>query len=446
MTKRIFLIGFTLFAMFFGAGNLIFPPTVGQLSGSNFNFAILGFVITGVGLPLLGIIGGSFTDGGYSAEAKRVHPLFSLLFIVTICLTIGPFFAIPRTATVSFELDVLPYLINYSETDRLPIIIFSGIYFLIVLFLSLNPSKIVDRVGQVLTPFLLITIILLIFRAFYLLNTPITDIAEISYVKTPFFKGFFEGYQTMDTIATIPFAIVILQSIKLSGITNQKDVFRYASLAAIIAGVGLGLVYISLGWIGNNYTLSGEVSGNLGTAILTEVARLTYGEIGRILLSTIVTLACLTTAIGLIVAISSYFNQIIPIISYKMFAILFTFISFIIAGQGLNSIISGAIPVLIVVYPITIVMISLIFIDKALKTMPNLAMQLPILGTVIISIASVIQSQIDRESSLSQTINSILTILPFHESQMEWMIPAIALFLLGLLLGYGLNTKRGIEY
>ncbi len=442
MYKRTLFIGFMLFALFFGAGNLIFPPSVGQLSGSNFVLAILGFVVTGVGLPLVGVIGGSFSEEGYRAEAKRVHPIFSLLFMITIYLTIGPFFAIPRTATVSYEMGILPFLAGGEQTTA-SITLFAGVYFLIVFFLALNPHKLVDRVGQVLTPLLLVTIILLIVRSFMLLDTPITEASNSDYAATPFFKGFFEGYQTMDTIAAVAFAIIVLNAVKATGITNQKQIFKQASIAAVIAGVGLGAVYLSLGWIGNNYQVDPTASGNMGALILTDVARLTYGEAGRILLSGIVTLACLTTAIGLIVAISSYFNEILPILSYRIYAVIFTLISFVIASQGLNSIISGAVPVLMIIYPITIVLIALVFIDKALKGMPNLALQLPIYSTVIISVLSVVKSQLGEESPLRGNLEVILSRLPFHGADMEWMVPAVVMFALGLGLGYLFKTKRG---
>ena len=161
------------------------------------------------------------------------------------------------------------------------------------------------------------------------------------------------------------------------------------------------------------------------------------------LLSGIVTLACLTTAIGLIVAISSYFNEILPILSYRIYAVIFTLISFVIASQGLNSIISGAVPVLMIIYPITIVLIALVFIDKALKGMPNLALQLPIYSTVIISVLSVVKSQLGKESPLRGNLEAILSRLPFHGADMEWMVPAVVMFALGLGLGYLFKTKRG---
>lgn len=431
MSRKTLFIGFMLFALFFGAGNLIFPPTVGQLSGSHFVPAIIGFIVTGVGLPLIGIIAGSFSAEGFRSEAKRVHPIFAILFMVVIYLTIGPFFAIPRTAMVSYEMAVLPYLEGGVETFSSKII-FALVYFALTFYLALNPSKLVDRVGKILTPLLLITIILLIVRAFFLLNDPITEVSKPFIGKNAFFIGFSEGYQTMDTIAAVAFSLIVLSAVKATGLVEQKSIFKQAVIAAIIAGVGLGLVYISLAWIGNNYPLNADQlqGGNMGTSILTGVARLTYGEGGRFLLSLIVTLACLTTAIGLVVAVSSYFNELYSKISYKVYAVIFTLISFILASQGLNSIIMGAVPILLIIYPITIVLIILIFIDRLSKGISNLAFQLPIYVTLIISFLSVLLSYMGESS-----FKSLFDLLPFQDSSMGWMVPAAIALVIGLVFG-----------
>lgn len=431
MSRKTLFIGFMLFALFFGAGNLIFPPTVGQLSGSHFVPAIIGFIVTGVGLPLIGIIAGSFSAEGFRSEAKRVHPIFAILFMVVIYLTIGPFFAIPRTAMVSYEMAVLPYLEGGVETFSSKII-FALVYFVLTFYLALNPSKLVDRVGKILTPLLLITIILLIVRAFFLLNDPITEVSKPFIGKNAFFIGFSEGYQTMDTIAAVAFSLIVLSAVKATGLVEQKSIFKQAVIAAIIAGVGLGLVYISLAWIGNNYPLNADQlqGGNMGTSILTGVARLTYGEGGRFLLSLIVTLACLTTAIGLVVAVSSYFNELYSKISYKVYAVIFTLISFILASQGLNSIIMGAVPILLIIYPITIVLIILIFIDRLSKGISNLAFQLPIYVTLIISFLSVLLSYMGESS-----FKSLFDLLPFQDSSMGWMVPAAIALVIGLVFG-----------
>ncbi|MHC5225156.1 branched-chain amino acid transport system II carrier protein [Ignatzschineria sp. LJL83] len=442
MSKRTLFIGFMLFALFFGAGNLIFPPTVGQLSGDNFIPAILGFIVTGVGLPLIGIIAGSFSENGFQSEARRVSPLFAVIFMVVIYLTIGPFFAIPRTSMVSYEMAILPFLEGGVETFSSKIL-FSVVYFGIAFYLALNPTKLVERVGKILTPLLLITIVLLIISAFFKLDEPITAISP-QFQKDPFFVGFSEGYQTMDTIAAVAFAMIVVTAVKATGLTSQKEVFKQSAIAAVIAGLGLGLVYVSLAWIGNNYPLTAQEAngGNMGTSILTGVARLTYGEAGRILLSLIVSLACLTTAIGLIVAVSSYFNKLFNKISYPIYAVIFTLISFILASQGLSSIIMGAVPILLIIYPLTIVLIVLIFIDRLLKGIPNLAFQLTIYTTLVISTLSVVLGYIG-DSTFKLKTTELLSYLPFEESSMGWMVPAMIALVIGIAVGKILNTKQG---
>jgi len=242
--RKITAIGFMLFAIFFGAGNLIFPPNAGWLSGGSFTPAIIGFVITGVGLPLLGIIAGSFSEEGFITETKRISVVFSVVFMVAIYLTIGPFFAIPRTATVSYEMALVPlikadggilhgiflsiaeglkslFYANDASVTALGMVGKVGLFFYTILFfaltfwLSYNPTKIVDRVGQILTPALLVTMVILIIISFVKLNTPIAEIDE-AYQLAPFAKGFVEGYQTMDTIAAVAFSIIVLKAVRAS--------------------------------------------------------------------------------------------------------------------------------------------------------------------------------------------------------------------------------------
>lgn len=432
MNKRTIAIGFMLFALFFGAGNLIFPPSLGWRSGETFHWAILGFIITGVGLPLIGVIAGSFSEEGFNSEAKRVHPFFAVLFMVTIYLTIGPFFAIPRTAATAYELGASNFLdastLNLTVGEfKLPLLVFTGIYFAIVFALSIKPNRIVDVVGKVLTPLLLLSIIALVIRAIFVLGEPVTAIAENFNANAPLINGFLDGYETMDTIAAVAFSIIVLKAVRATGMDTQKEVFSNALKAALIAGTCLALIYLALGWIGNHYPMSAQEQEMLaandrhyGTYILTQVAYLTYGAGGKLLLAAIVTLACLTTAIGLVVSVSSYFSEMWPRHSYKTYAVIFTLIGFILANQGLNQVIKGSIPVLLVIYPITIVMIVMIFIDRAFKGIPDLSFQLSIGATVLVSI-------------LSQIYAPLVNWLPFSDISMQWVLPA----LFGMVLGWG---------
>ncbi len=464
--RKITAIGFMLFAIFFGAGNLIFPPNAGWLSGGNFFPAIIGFVITGVGLPLLGIIAGSFSEEGFITETKRIGVIFSVVFMVAIYLTIGPFFAIPRTATVSYEMALVPFIRNEGgllhglflsiaeglksmfyaadasvlATDlvgKVGLFFYSVFFFIVVFWLSFNPTKIVDRVGQILTPALLITMLVLIVLAIFQLNTPI-EAVDPSYQAAPFAKGFVEGYQTMDTIAAVAFSIIVLKAVRAYGITNQKDLFKYSSYAAVIAGVALGLIYIALGWVGNHFPID-EAQFALqqqdrGTYILTQVSRMTLGLPGQFLLGIIVGLACLTTAIGLIVSISSYFHSLMPRLSYKQYAIIFTLISFGLANQGLSSIIKGAIPVLLIVYPLTITLIVLIFIDKLLVPLDKVELRITTYVVLFISVSSVFFPTA-----------GFVQMLPLHDISMGWVVPGVVAFLVAIHINNNILLKRAVR-
>lgn len=309
-TKQVIMVGFTLFAMFFGAGNLIFPPALGFGSGEYFWTAMIAFVLTGVGLPLLGVIVGSISKDGYKESLKNIHPAFAVLFLVAIYLTIGPFFAIPRTATTAYEMAIVPFL---SENTGIWLLIFSLVYFIVVLLLSLKPGTLVNSIGQVLTPLLLIGIVLLIVVAgvAYFSNS-VNPASETFQQTSPFTIGFTEGYLTMDAIAAIAFSVLVLNSIRQLGITNRRDLLVGTSKSALLAAVLLGAIYISLGWLANRVDLGGALvdDQNLGTFLLTYMSSDVFGIFGPILLGVIVLLACLTTGTGLIVSVSEYFNSI----------------------------------------------------------------------------------------------------------------------------------------
>lgn len=379
MNKNVFVVGFMLFAIFFGAGNLIFPPKLGLDSGSEFWPAILGFIATGVGLPLLGIIVSAFYEGGYKQALNRIHPLFSILFLMAIYLSIGPFFAGPRTGATAYEIAVLPFL---DAPDALSLFIFTAIYFAIALWLSLSPSKMIDRVGAILTPVLLVAIIALVVKAYFLLSDPSVALTKKT-TDNAFANGILEGYFTMDALASLAYSVIVLSAIKAK-MTAQSSLVKQTVLSGIVAAVALGVIYVALGWIGNNLHISAETLAdlnakgqNVGTYILNITATETFGDLGRMVLGIIVSLACLTTTVGLAVSVSEYFNEIFPKISYKVYVILFILISFAIANQGLSAVISKSVPVLLVLYPISMTVILLLCVNLLVK-LPLLAQRLSI--------------------------------------------------------------------
>lgn len=218
-TKDTIIIGFMLFALFFGAGNMIYPPELGQYAGTNVWKAMGGFLLTGVGLPLLGIIAIAITGRDAKGLADKAHPVFGTAFTVILYLSIGPLFAIPRTGTVSYEIGALPFL--SSVPAWLSLLLFTLVFFGITYYLALNPTKIVDRVGKILTPIKFTIIFIIIVKA---ILTPMGVIGtpDVSYSNGSFFKGFLEGYKTMDALASIVFGIVVINAIKGRGVTSKR--------------------------------------------------------------------------------------------------------------------------------------------------------------------------------------------------------------------------------
>ncbi len=423
MNKNVFVVGFMLFAIFFGAGNLIFPPKLGAEVGLDFWPAIFGFVITGVGLPLLGIVVAVFYKGGYKDALKQVHPWFALAYLIGIYLSIGPFFGGPRTAATAYEIAAVPFL---GEASDLSLFIFCSIYFAIALWLSLNPNKLVDRIGSVLTPLLLVSLIALIVKSFMLLNGE-PSVAVEKPISDPLFTGILEGYFTLDALASVAFAVLVINAIKGKE-TPASSLQKQTIYAGIIAAVALALIYVSLGWIGNHLTLEHNADQNLGTQILNAAATLSFGELGRMMLGLIVTLACLTTTVGLATSVSEYFNEIYPRISYKTYVVIFTVVSFGVANVGLNAVISKSVSVLLILYPISITMILMLLV--------NLFFRLPIVcfrfALGLITVESII-------SVLGKGyMDDILNQFPLKEYSMEW----VPVMLIGIALGYAWRMVR----
>lgn len=431
MTRNTLVVGFLLFAIFFGAGNLIFPPKLGYESSTEFFSAISGFVLTGVGLPLLGIIVSAFYNGGYKSALDKIHPWFSLAFLTSIYLAIGPFFAGPRTAATAYEMAIMPFL---GDSSQVSMLIFTLIYFAFTLWLALNPNKMVNRIGAILTPILLITIIGLVIRAGFILDTDPQITTPNTNEQSYFFKGMVDGYLTMDALASLAYSVIVLNAIRGKGV-SQAALQRQTVSAGLVAAVALAVIYISLGWIGNNMPISANTLSmlserklDLGTYILNTVTTQAFGELGRSVLGVIVSLACLTTAVGLAVSVSEYFNEIFPKISYKVYAILFTVISFTVANQGLKEVISKSIPVLLVLYPIAMTVILMLLINLVIK-LPLSAQRLSLLLVTIVAIASV--------AGVGFTEN-----LPLKSYSMEWLPFAI----IGAIIGAIIHPLTGRKH
>ncbi|MGP6147330.1 branched-chain amino acid transport system II carrier protein [Jeotgalibaca sp. A122] len=429
--KDIFVVGFMLFAMFFGAGNLIFPVALGFQSGGNYWPAILGFILTGVGLPLVSVIVGSISENGYRDLLHKIHPTYSVVFLIIIYLTIGPFFAIPRTATTAYEIGVVPFL---GQSTNLGLFIFSLIFFSVVLMVALSPNNLADNIGKYLTPTLLVTIILLIIRAvsMYRSNTP-----QPLEMETPFVVGFTEGYLTMDAIAAIAFSIVVLNAIRGTGVTDKKELFMGTIKSSFLAVVLLGFIYTGLGWAGNQMPVPAEIPANqnLGAYLIQIISNEAFGSLGILLLGVMVFLACLTTAVGLIAAVSEYFNSLLPSISYKSFAFIFSGISFVMANQGLDAVIQASVPVLGMIYPVAISTVILIAVSYFVPS-SRISLQLPLIMVAIISVLSVAHQG-------GWLHLPILEKLPLYSIKFEWIPLLVIGYVLGQIIGF---RKKKVTY
>lgn len=356
--KELLLVGLTLFSMFFGAGNLIFPPFLGEQAGQASWLAALGFILSAVGLPILGVIAVA-KSGGLTNLASRVHPYFASLFTLLIYLSIGPCLAIPRTASTSYEMTIAPFAGEYATSGLQ--LIYSLIFFGIALYLALNPEKLSDRLGKVLCP-LLLSLIIIIFVGSFFTKVQELTIPVGSYAQSQFVQGFLDGYQTMDTIAALNFGIIIALNIRSKGITDSREVVATTMKAGFIAGVCLASVYVILIIIGS---ISGTLNGHHinGAQTLMAFVQYLFKDTGLVILGAIFFIACLNTCIGLICCCSEYFHELMPKVSYKKWAFVFAFISMLISNVGLDMILKVSVPILNLLYPLAIVLIVLAFID-----------------------------------------------------------------------------------
>ena len=367
LTKRnTMLVSFMLFSLFFGAGNLIFPPFMGQKAADMTVGAFLGFSITAVILPVLGVVVVA-QFGGLDALARKVSSKFAVVFTILIYLSIGPGLGIPRAASVPFEMAVAPYLPENSPFT-LYMLIYSLVFFAIACWLCMTPQKLVERIGHILTPCLLILITVLFITFLFKGKVDIAQ-AQPAYQSVPFMQGFIDGYDTMDTIAALNFGLVIATTLTALGIQEKKGVMRYTILCGIFAGSILTAVYLMLTYMG--MASSGVCAlGENGAYTLRQIVYQLFGTPGAILLAAIFTLACLTTCVGLINSISLFFSKMYPKLKYRTLVLVICGFSFLVCNQGLNTILSISIPVLNAIYPVSIVLIVLGLTDRWHKANP----------------------------------------------------------------------------
>lgn len=436
--QNLLLVGFTLFSMFFGAGNLIFPPDLAARAGTEMVPAMAGFLISAVGLPVLGVAAVA-VSGGLEKLAGKVGKRFSLLFTLTAYLAIGPFLAIPRTASTSFEMTLLPILTgagvhlgDYLGHTGITIQFFaqlgySFVFFAVALLLAVHPETLSERLGKVTCPALLVLIAVLFTGR---LIWPMNGVGETAaeFASGAAVRGFMEGYQTMDTLAALNFGIIISLNIRNKGISREDSVIRETVKAGLVAGIMLSLVYGALAHIGGPVGgLAGE--GANGARILTFVAGDLFGVSGMMILGVIFFIACLNTCVGLICCCSQYFSTLIPGVSYRVWTVIFAVVSLLISSAGLDRILKYSVPVLNAVYPVAIVLIVLAFMEQ-FTGKRIWVYRLSILFTAAVSIVWTM----DQASIAVSGLTAAVRLLPGYASGLGWLLPAVIGGLLGKMI------------
>ena len=434
-SKDYLYLGSMLFGLFFGAGNLIFPVHMGQEAGANVWPAIIGFLITGIGLPFLGIIAiGISGENGLFDLASRVHKGYGYFFTVALYLVIGPFFAMPRLAATSFEIGLTPFVAESQKT--LFLAIFSILFFALSWWFSRNPSKLLDYVGKFLNPLFLVLLAILIVMSFVKPMANIHDITVLGkYRDHAFFTGFQNGYNTLDVLASLAFGIIVVNTLKNKGVTKKSTITADTFKSGAVSVLLMGIIYSFLSLMGTMSMGKFDLSENGGIA-LTQIAHYYLGTGGSIILALIVVVACLKTTIGLTTAFSETFAELFPGLSYSTLIAGVSIIPCIIANIGLTSIISYSTPVLMFLYPLAIILVLLGVSGPLFKNNP-IVYQTVTIFTIIPALIDGLQSSpawIQNANITQKIIEFAKNTLPFFGIGMGWIVPAV----FGLVLGLGI--------
>ncbi|MGJ7911673.1 branched-chain amino acid transport system II carrier protein [Neobacillus sp. LXY-1] len=420
--KEIMFIGFMLFSMLFGAGNLIFPAFLGQAAGKNVWEAVIGFIISDAGLAVFGFIAIA-KSGTFDTLVKRVNPTFAFLFPMAIYLSIGPGLAIPRAGSLAYEMGVKPFLPTTIQGSPFGLLIYTVVFFSIVFWFAKSPSKLIDRFGKILTPSLLILIIIVFIKAMFT-DLPDFKAATLTYKENPISQGFLDGYQTMDGLCALIYGIVFINIFKSKKISNQSLQIKYLAVFGLICALLLTICYFIIAYLGASAQVSGKVDN--GAIVLSTIMQQLFGTSGTIVLGLIFSLACLSVCIGLITSCAQYFSSIFPKLSYLNWAVLLCLISGFIANLGLAQILKVSIPILGLVYPISITLMILGLSHDRLpfNKRPVYAMTISLVG--LYSLTEMINS-----TFLHGSISGILSIIPLQTKGFGWVIPGF----IGLTLG-----------
>ncbi|RRD38748.1 branched-chain amino acid transport system II carrier protein [Leptotrichia sp. OH3620_COT-345] len=418
--KELIMIGLMIFSLFFGAGNLIFPPIIGKEAGTNMPITMIFFAVTAIIFPVLGIIAVAKSNG-LKNLAGRVDSVFAIVFTVATYLAIGPALAMPRAGTVPFEIAIAPYLPEGSSV-KTALFIYTTIFFGVVYWLSLNPNKLLDRISKITSPVFLILIFMLFLGTFI---KPMGNYAQPSeiYSKNLGLQGFLDGYLTLDALAALNYGLVVVFVIKSKNIIEEGKITKTVITTGIFAGMMLFIVYMMLAHVGASSASMFPHTKN-GAEILANTVRYSYGDFGGILLASIFTIACLNIGVGLTTSLSQYFNLLIKKVPYKIWATIWVIWSYILANMGLNKIMEYSVPVLLAIYPASLVLIMLALLDKWIKG-NTIIYKAAVYPTVAVSIISTL----DKIGISVPLLTVLAKKLPLHNADLGWISVTVVSFI-----------------
>lgn len=436
--KQYLVVASLLFGLFFGAGNLIFPLHLGQLAGANWGVASVGFLITGVLLPLLSVLAVAITrsEGVYDI-GKPLGAGFAVVFMVLIHATIGPLFGTPRTATVSFTVGVAPFIPKDMQVTAL--LVFSALFFLAAFGFSYHQNNILSNVGKVLNP-LFLALLFLVFVVAFLnpLGNPQIAAVTAAYKHAALVNGFLEGYNTMDALAGLAFGVTVVTAVRSMGKKNPKNVSKVVAKSGVVAVLAIGFIYLLLILMGAMSLGRFKVSDNGGVAF-NQIVNEYGGLFGQALLAFLLTVTCLTTAVGLVAAFAQDFHKHFPKVSYHVWLALSCLASFMAANFGLDQIISWSTPMLMFLYPLSMVLILLSVCSPLFKKdgvvyfFVIVFTVVPALGDMVVAFPSVVS-----QSDFGLFVAGLRNSLPLASIGLSWLLPALA----GAVIGLAVHFKK----
>lgn len=361
-TKRprfsdIIVVGFAMFATFFGAGNMIFPPYLGNMAGADWFPGFLCFILADAGLAFVTVFAMTRRSGTMWYLFRRMSKFSRGIITIGTMAIVGPALCIPRTCATTFEMAVQPFFPSFSR------VLFGAVFFSVVYILIIRRSKVVDIIGKYMTPILLLSLAVLVIRGVAAPLGPVEPEPTANVIR----EGFLAGYQTMDVLGALAFTLVVIYSINQKGYTNHRDKFRVVAGGSAVAALGLFLVYGGLTFLGATTSMLDLGDFNQTSLLVTITERL-LGSLGKALLAVTVLMACMTTAVGLASASTDFFYELWQHkVKYSHIVAGVCLISLVVSIVGISTMISLATPMLNILYPLLLTQIVLSFFDEKIK-------------------------------------------------------------------------------